>query len=625
MEELLNTRIESVSGASRYQQRVTDAPSSVTVVTAEEIRRYGWRTLADVLQSARGFHVTYDRFYHYAGIRGFARPADYNSRILVLINGHRVNETVYDGAYLESGFPVDLDLVERIEIIRGPGSSLYGTNALFAVLNVQTKRGGHQTEFSLEAASLRTSRVRVTKAAGSLLASATGYVSEGQRSIALPEFAAPLRNVDRDRAGNGFLSWQFGNWTLEGAASIRRKYYPPVLDGQQVSATNNYGEDVRGYGDLSYKRAWGERGTIAARVYFDRYLFDGRNPYAGEGPDETIMGREFANSAWWGGELQLGYQAGRHHVTAGFEARLQPLVRLFTYDEEPYAAQGGSRASLKNGGVFVQDEWTLHKKLHLIAGLRLDGYTSFGRMVNPRVAAVFQPSARSSFKLIYGQAFRAPNPYELNYRTPAFLPNPALVPEKVRAVEAVWEHYWAGGWRSSVSIFRNDIQRVVSQVDVSEAVVQYQNQGHFSGWGAEAELGYQQKNGWDLLLSYGYQPFRDTADGRALPNSPRQLAKARASRPVLRGRLTLAGEGHYYSGRYSAGRQWLPGYFWPSVTLTTRQRTVDVSLSVYNVFDEIILHPVGGEWMTQYLRQNGRGFRAQLRYRPQADPLPADR
>ena len=149
LEELMEIPIESVVTASRYRQRVTEAPASVTVVTSEEIRRYGWRTLADVLQSVRGFHISYDRFYHYIGVRGFSRPGDFNARVLVLIDGHRVNENVYEGAYLEDGFPVSMDLVERIEIIRGPGSSLYGTNALsnMALLDpalaVQTPGRGH--------------------------------------------------------------------------------------------------------------------------------------------------------------------------------------------------------------------------------------------------------------------------------------------------------------------------------------------------------------------------------------------------------------------------------------------------------------------------------------------------
>jgi iron complex outermembrane receptor protein len=141
LEDLAKMQVDSVYGASKFLQQASDAPASVTVVTAEEIQRYGYRTLADVLRSVRGFYVIYDRNYTYVSVRGFSRPGDYNARILFLLDGHRVNDNVYDGAYVGSEFPVDVDLIERIEIIRGPHSSAYGTGAFAAVINAITKRG----------------------------------------------------------------------------------------------------------------------------------------------------------------------------------------------------------------------------------------------------------------------------------------------------------------------------------------------------------------------------------------------------------------------------------------------------------------------------------------------------
>ncbi len=132
----------NVYTASKHLQSAREAPSSVTVITADEIQRYGYRTLADILQTVRGFFVTYDREYSSLGVRGFARPGDYNNRVLLLVDGHRLNDNIYDEAMLGTEFPVDLDLIQRIEIIRGPTSSLYGSNAVFAVVNVITKKGG---------------------------------------------------------------------------------------------------------------------------------------------------------------------------------------------------------------------------------------------------------------------------------------------------------------------------------------------------------------------------------------------------------------------------------------------------------------------------------------------------
>jgi outer membrane receptor for ferrienterochelin and colicin len=140
LDSLLNTRISS---AAKYQQTMSEAASSVTIVTAEDIQRYGYRTLPDVLASVRGFYLSYDRNYAYHGARGFSRPSDYNNRILVLVDGNAMNEGVFGSSAVGTDFNVALSSLERIEIVRGPGSALYGTGAVFAVINVVTKTAAH--------------------------------------------------------------------------------------------------------------------------------------------------------------------------------------------------------------------------------------------------------------------------------------------------------------------------------------------------------------------------------------------------------------------------------------------------------------------------------------------------
>ncbi len=138
---MLFQEIPSVYGASRYEQKVTEAPSSVSIVTSADIKHYGYRNLGEILESVPGLYTTYDRNYSYLGMRGFARAGDYNTRVLLLVDGHRLNDAVYDQAPIGTDFPVDVDLIDRVEIIRGPSSSIYGTNAFLGVINVITKRG----------------------------------------------------------------------------------------------------------------------------------------------------------------------------------------------------------------------------------------------------------------------------------------------------------------------------------------------------------------------------------------------------------------------------------------------------------------------------------------------------
>ena len=141
MEQLLDVRVERVSGASRYEQEISRAPASVSVITAEEIQKLGYRSLVDVLQGVRGLNVANDRNYNYIGMRGFGRPGDYNSRILLLVDGHRINDNIYNDPLVGTAGMIDVDLIDRVEIIRGPSSSIYGDSAFLGVINVLTKLG----------------------------------------------------------------------------------------------------------------------------------------------------------------------------------------------------------------------------------------------------------------------------------------------------------------------------------------------------------------------------------------------------------------------------------------------------------------------------------------------------
>jgi len=141
LKQLMELEVPTVVTASKHAQKVTEAPSSVTVIQADEIKKYGYRSLGEILSSVAGLFVRTDRTYALLGIRGFGQPGDFNSRFLLLVDGHRVNAAVNDIALIDNGFIVDVDLIERVEIVRGPGSSLYGDNAILGVINVITRRG----------------------------------------------------------------------------------------------------------------------------------------------------------------------------------------------------------------------------------------------------------------------------------------------------------------------------------------------------------------------------------------------------------------------------------------------------------------------------------------------------
>ena len=231
-ERVFFQEIPLVSGASRYEQKTSEAPASVTIVTADDIRRYGWRTIADALRSVKGFYTTYDRAWGYVGVRGFGRPGDFNTRILLLVDGYRVNNNVYDQAYVENGGIVDIDMVDRIEVISGPGSSLYGTNAFFAVVNVITKRGRDLkgADLSAEAASFGTYKGRASWGGRlpnglEVLLSVSRLESEGQR-LYFREYDDPATNngvterADGERAGNLLAKASFGDFAMTAGQEV---------------------------------------------------------------------------------------------------------------------------------------------------------------------------------------------------------------------------------------------------------------------------------------------------------------------------------------------------------------------------------------------------------------------
>ncbi len=139
LEQLMDVKVTS---ASKFEQRASAAPAAVQVISREDIERYGWRTLTEALNSLPGIYSVNDRAYDFLGARGFLIPGDYNTRFLLLIDGQRNNDNIYQQAETGSESWVDMSVVERIEYIPGPGSAIYGSNAMFGVINVITRNAG---------------------------------------------------------------------------------------------------------------------------------------------------------------------------------------------------------------------------------------------------------------------------------------------------------------------------------------------------------------------------------------------------------------------------------------------------------------------------------------------------
>lgn len=611
LESLLAMRVATVSGAAKREQLVTEAPSSVTVITAQEIATYGWRTLADVLRAVRGFHVTYDRNYTYLGARGFGRPSDYNNRVLVLVNGHRVNDNVYDATGVGTDFPVDLQLVHRIEVIRGPGSALYGTSAFFAVIDVITRHGGEVGggEASVESASFGTWRSRAswgtTDTRGrDVLLSASWLSSNGVGTLVYPEYDDPTTGpglstgADGERAASAYASLRLGALSVDGALVDRAKTLPTGAWGARLGDPRSRTVDRRAWTGVSWHGAVGAT-TVTARGHYDHMRYDGS--YAEDAGDPFT---EYATGDWLTGEVTLSRRLGpAHRLTGGTEYR-EHLRQLQSIEDVSGPGEDSRRS--RQLGMYVQDEWALGSSLTAVLGARADYWTLDGWSANPRVGLVLRPDADTSLKLLYGSAFRAPNAYERFYTQGSTLANPLLRPERVRTAEFVAERYVGGRLRLTGAAYVTRIRGLVSQFE-ADGLSWYENSGDVDAIGAEAEAERRWVNGVVVNASLTRQRSQEHPQRTALANSPGTLGTLRIESPLGRRSLTLAADLQAVSSRLSLRGSDIPGYGLAHFTLrwVPRRRT-SIAASVYNAFDTQYAVPVGVEFRQDVLAQDGR-------------------
>jgi iron complex outermembrane receptor protein len=526
IESLMNV---SVYSASKYEQKSTEAPSSVSVVTADEIRKYGYRTLADILRSLRSFYITYDRNYNFIGVRGFAPPGDFNTRLLLLVDGHRINDGIFDSATVGTEFILDVDLIDRVEVIRGPSSSLYGSNAFFGVINVITRRGKDLkgVEVSGEAASFETLKGRATYGNRfgnglEVLLSGTVYRSEGQ-NLFFPEFNDPATNNgvaekrDGDKLHSFFSTFSFRDFTLQAAYISREKTIPTGSYGTIFNDPRNRTVDQRYYADLKYERSFDEKTSFTGRIFYDWYGYRGdyafsditKNPV----PPFDYLNKDDTRNAWWGGEAKLTRRMLRtHRFTAGVEYRDYFRQEQMNFDADPFSSRLDDRRSTRVWAFYLQDEFEIFKGLILNAGVRYDHYSTFGGTTNPRVALIYNPQPKTTLKLLYGKAFRAPNVFEMFYTDGGITQktNPGLRPEKIETFEGVVEQSIGDHLRLLAAGYSYQITDLITQeIDPADSLLVYRNEEVVRARGFETGLDGQWENGLKGRASYTYQEGED--------------------------------------------------------------------------------------------------------------------
>jgi outer membrane receptor for ferrienterochelin and colicins len=637
LEELMEMPIETVRGASKYEQHVTRAPSSVSVVTAEDIRRFGYRTLLDVLQSMRGVYVSDDRNYTYVGLRGFMRPSDYNNRLLLLVDGHRMNENVYGSAYFGRESPIPVEAIERVELVRGPSSSIYGDSAFLGIVNVITRhseQGRQGMEMSAAAASRDTFEGRLGHSMqwndAQLSFDLSGYKSGGESRLYYPEFDPRVStlalaandgiasNVDGEEAAGFFATFRQGALNVTSSFSYRDKEVPTASFETLFNDGDERTVDLRGYLDAKYTHDLDERTQLVGRAYYDVFRYVGYYPYEGEqeGFDlDRVVLRDEGSGDWVGTEWQVTRRLGGGHTFVGGVEYREDLRQQqhALYQTQPSVDYHSSDLDARNAAAFAQAEINVTRKLLINAGARLDYYFQrFGRTINPRLAAIYSPDEKTQIKALFGTAFRSASVYEQYYQF-AGVERDLLLPERIRTSEIAVDRYFHRNYRLGVSAYRYFVKNLITQTVDAEGEIFFDNVARVRASGVELEMEARFLSGVQARASYARQRAKDALTGLELSNSPRHLAQVNVALPFFDGRLLLGSQLDYHGSVRTLAGEETKSFLLSSFTLTHRPSDgLELAAGIYNVFDERYGYPGAEDHVQDIIPQDGRTFRLKI-------------
>lgn len=624
LEELLHVDVYSTS---RYVQALSRSSSSASIVSAEEIKAYGYRNLADILRSLPGLYVTNDRNYSYLGSRGFGNVGDWNSRVLFLVDGYRVNENIYDGAYIGNDFILDTGLIDRVEYVAGPAAAmLYGNNAFFGVVNVITRKGKQMGggELSAAAGSAETRNGRASYGNQldnglDFLFSASRFKSGG-RDLEIPQFGGTATGLDHEFAKRFFAKFAYQDFGLEMAHAERIKGIPNASYGQVFNDPRSRTEDDQTFIDLKYNHALGADSALSGRWYFGRYDYAGTYVYdlAATLPPNIALNFDSAHGRWWGADFKYvsGNRAG-HTLLLG----LDYLRDLKRDQQNAYAGQPDLLDDKRHGqrwGIYAHDSIALDPAFTLDLGARYDKAATAKAETNPRLGLIWQARPGTALKALYGSAFRAPNVFELHYDIgDGFAPNATLKPERIKSCELVLDQELEADSHLGATLFRNDIRDLIAYVPQAGGGVRFENAHNALARGLELRHERILQNGGSLHASYTAQNTRGQ-NGATQENSPRHLFKLNWRQPLFETGLQSGLEFQYTGTRRSYAGTQVKATVLTNLTLSGMRlaKNLDLAATVNNLFDRRMSDPAAYfHAPLDRIPQDGREWHIQIDYR----------
>lgn len=627
----------SVSIATGSQQPINRAPAVATVITAEDIAAIGATNLDGVLETVPGLHVSRAsiRYSPLYVIRGIGGGNQTNPQVLMLQNGIPMT-TMYNGDRGSAWIGLPVENIARIEIIRGPGSALYGADAYAGVINIITKTSTDTpgTEAGMRAGSFNTWDTWVQHGGKWGEADMAAYLRIGSTNGIRKIINADAQTRNDSRFGTrvslapgpvntGYdavdanLDLAHGKWRMRAGYKLRDDLQTgagvsSALDPNSMGRAENVSGDLS-WNDPQFAQNWSVGATVSMLYYTFTYptnlqlLPPGARLGATAFPNGLIGGPNqwekqfrFSGNATYSGFDDHKLRLGAGHE--GLDLYRTKTIKNYTLNAKGTPANPGEVLDYTNTQphilpqrrkidyFYAQDEWNFTNDWTLTAGIRRDSYSDVGGTTNPRLALVWDAAYDLTAKLLYGQAFRAPSFVEQYGINPVANGNPDLKPETIRTLEAAFSWQPRRDTQLNLSLFRYQMEDVIRLVGTS-----YANTGAQHGSGMELESVWDVIRTLRLTGNYSYQKSIDEATGQDAGYAPHHLIYARADWSVG-GTWQLSSQVNWVADRKRAAgdtRPSVPDY--TTVDLTARSKRgknrLEYAISVRNLFNADVREP----------------------------------
>ena len=639
------TEEEIVVSALKRPRTVLKSPAIMSVITAKQIKQMGFRTLIDVLKIVPGFYISMDETgEREIAVRGILDDA--SQKIKVLIDGHSIND-VWRGGAMWNFDDLPVENIRKIEIIRGPGSALYGQNAFLAVIDIITKDtediDGFQVTTSGGSFSTQNYNLLFGRELGGLKISGfldyfdtQGFSKKIEQDVLFPAAASRSPGQSQNRKEKTDLNLRLSYNNLEVKAKYmkkRRKDYIGVGDALNEESILR---DTYMFTEFTYKLSLSEKLNMTPKVYYDQYNYD---PFFEQRPDghlgvypEGIKGQlrfkqrtiGFENQVNYklfeGNELTFGLQyewIHQHDIKYGKNSHPITNANLTTVTDFTHDLPFTRKATRHIYAFYLQDEWNITKDIDLTIGVRHDRFTRFEGTTNPRVGLIWRFIEDAHLKLLLATAFKAPSFQEMFLTNNSVkIGNPSLDPEKINTFEIGLGYHFTEHMRASINYFYN---RIRDKIILDTATPkQFQNGGGSRIHGIEAEWKADFGNDNYVFANYTFQDAEDTRDRNRLPDVP-----------VYNGNIGInAGFCKYTNANLTTHlsgprpredgdtRRDIPAQALVNMTLIGKNfiDNFEVRGSVFNLFDKSYYDPAPQNTVPTDYPQQGRSFTIELRY-----------